>query len=66
LVDAVLQKGGRDNVSVVVVAYDGAGSRRFLSGVSEGAITWLAVLGGIGLALLIAGATVWIRRRQQG
>jgi PPM family protein phosphatase len=66
LVDAVLQKGGRDNVSVVVVAYDGSGNHRILSRISEGAITWLAVLGGIALALLIAGATVWIRRRQQG
>jgi PPM family protein phosphatase len=66
LVDAVLQKGGRDNVSVVVVAYDGSGIRRFSTRISEGAITWLAVLGGIALALLIAGAAVWIRRRQQG
>ncbi len=58
-----LEKGGRDNVSVVVVAYDGAGGR-WPARLSEGATNWLAVLGGIVLAVLIAAAAVWIGRKR--
>ena len=63
LIDAALEKGGRDNVSVVVVAFEGTGSR-WPRRLSEGAANWLAVLGGIILAALIAAAAVWIGRKR--
>jgi serine/threonine protein phosphatase PrpC len=63
MVDAALEKGGRDNVSVVVVAFDGSGGR-WTARLSDGATNWLAVLGGIVLAVLIAAAAVWIGRKR--
>jgi protein phosphatase len=61
LIAASLEKGGRDNVSAVLVEYDGPSRRAFK--LSDAAISWLAVLGGILLAGLLAGALIWFRRR---
>jgi serine/threonine protein phosphatase PrpC len=61
LIAASLEKGGHDNVSAVLVEYDGA-SRRAPK-LSDAAISWLAVLGGIVLAALLAGALIWFGRR---
>jgi protein phosphatase len=62
LVDAALAKGGHDNISVVIVEYSGAGTGTLLSRLSERAVTSLAVLGGIILAVVIAVAILWLRR----
>jgi PPM family protein phosphatase len=62
LIKAALEHGGRDNVSAVVLKYDGPSKRTLSLSLSESQIGWLAVLGGIALALLVAGAAVWIRR----
>lgn len=62
LIAAALEKGGRDNVSAVLVEYDGP-SRRVVK-LSDAAISWLAVLGGIVLAGLLAGALIWFRGRR--
>lgn len=62
LVNAALEKGGRDNISVVIVEYSAAGTSMRLSRLSERAVTSLAVLGGIILAVVIAAAVLWLRR----
>jgi PPM family protein phosphatase len=62
LIDAALKKGGHDNVSVVIAEYNAGGPGMLLSRLSERAATSLAVLGGILLALAIAGAVLWLRR----
>ena len=66
LVAAALAKGGHDNVTVVVIEYDGAG-RRAPAGAVEDAgsggdsrIIWISMLAGIGLALLVAGLWWWL------
>lgn len=61
LIAASLAKGGRDNVSAVLVAYDGPTKR--LHKLSDAAVSWLAVLGGIALAAVLAGLLIWLRRR---
>ena len=62
LIDEALKKGGHDNVSVVIAEYNAGEPGMLLSRLSERAVTWLAVLGGILLALAIAGAVLWLRR----
>jgi len=61
LIAASLAKGGRDNVSAVLVAYDGPTQR--LHKLSDAAVSWLAVLGGIVLAAALAGLLIWFGRR---
>jgi hypothetical protein len=62
LIAAALANGGRDNVSAVLVEYDGP-TKRVLK-LSDAAVNWLAVLGGILLAGLLAGVLFWLRGRR--
>jgi serine/threonine protein phosphatase PrpC len=60
LLEAALQNGGRDNVSVVVLAYDdgnGQHPRRRRSGRrSKAGVVLMSIMGGVGVALLCAAA----------
>jgi len=62
LIAAALDHGGHDNVSAVVVDYDGPSKREVKFRLSEAEIGWLAVLSGVVLALLLAATLLWIRR----
>jgi PPM family protein phosphatase len=64
LLNAALAKGGRDNISAVIVEYTGGETGMRLSRLSERAVTFLAVLGGIILAVVIAAAVLWLRRNE--
>jgi protein phosphatase len=62
LIDAALDKGGRDNVSAVVVQYEGESQRE--PGAARASATLIAVLfGGIG-ALLAVAAWFWFTRHR--
>lgn len=64
LIAAALEAGGRDNVSVVILQYDGASNRAFRVKLSEGEIGWLAVLGGVVLAVLLTSIVLWVHRHR--
>jgi PPM family protein phosphatase len=64
LIAAALAHGGHDNVSAVVVTYHGRSKRSFKLQLSEGQLGWLAVLGGVILAVLLASAAWWINRKR--
>jgi protein phosphatase len=64
LIAAALAHGGHDNVSAVVVTYHGRSKRSFKLKLSEGQLGWLAVLGGVILAVLLASAGLWFSRRR--
>ena len=63
LIAAALEHGGQDNVSAVLIQYDGRNWRRFSPRLSEVGVNWLAALGGVLLAALVAAIVVWYRRR---
>ena len=60
LVAAALAKGGHDNVTVVLIEYDGAGRPAPVDGGDDSRIIWISVLVGIGLAMLAAGLWWWL------
>jgi len=65
LVAAALAKGGHDNVTVVLIEYDGAGRPALPDGADDtvagdSKIIWISVLAGIGLAVLAAGLWWWL------
>lgn len=64
LIAAALHKGGHDNVSAILVEYDGPSKRSYSLRLSEGEITWLAVFGGVILAVLLAGAWLWLHGKR--
>jgi serine/threonine protein phosphatase PrpC len=61
LIEAALAKGGRDNVSAVIVEYDGPDGVSFLRAKS---LVWLPIVGGVVAALLAALAWWWLRDRK--
>ena len=63
LIDAALAKGGRDNVSAVVVEYDGPDAVSFSSGMSQKLQPMLPIIGGIGAATLVAVLWWWFYGR---
>jgi PPM family protein phosphatase len=56
LIASALAHGGHDNVSVVLIEYDGAAKKTWALGNSETAVAWLSAAVGVVLAILIAGA----------
>ncbi len=67
LIDAALAKGGRDNVSAVVVVYDGPSDltwwRRFSSALSQKLRAMLPIIGGMSAATLVAILWWWFYGR---
>jgi protein phosphatase len=63
LINDALAKGGRDNVTVVLVEYTGSSSLEFFGLRGERAVLWLSVLGGAVLALAVTAVAVWLRSR---
>jgi serine/threonine protein phosphatase PrpC len=63
LIAAALENGGQDNVSAVVVRYDGPSKRKFSWHLSATGINWLAALAGVLLAAVMAIAVMWFRRK---
>lgn len=63
LIAAALNHGGHDNVSAVLLKYDGASKRNFALSLSDGAIAALAVLGGVVLALIVGALLFWMRAK---
>jgi len=59
LIAAALARGGRDNVSAVLVEYDGPNGVSF----DQKTILWLAVLGGACAAILLAALWWWLYGR---
>jgi protein phosphatase len=60
LIAAALAKGGHDNVTVVLIAYDGANKTIRLNRGGDSTLIWISVLAGIGLAMLAAGVWWWL------
>jgi serine/threonine protein phosphatase PrpC len=60
LIAAALGKGGKDNVSVVVVEYDGPNGVSFLQPLKQNMRQWLPVAAGILSALVAAAVWVWL------
>lgn len=63
LIEAALAKGGRDNVSAVVVEYDGPDSVEVSSGMSQKLGPMLPIIGGMTAATLVAALWWWFYGR---
>lgn len=63
LIEAALAKGGRDNVSAVVVEYDGPDSVEVSSAMSQKLKPMLPIIGGMGAATLVAVLWWWFYGR---
>lgn len=61
LVAAALAKGGRDNVSVVIVEYDGPDGVSFAASMRDDLRQWLPILAGMVAALVAAGLWLWLQ-----
>jgi protein phosphatase len=59
LINAALAHGGKDNVSVVVVEYDGPSGVGYLRALDQDAVTWVALIGGAASAVLAAFLWWW-------
>ena len=62
LISAALAKGGKDNVSVVLVEYDGPNGVSFLRPLQEKLRPWLPVI--IGVVAALAAAALWLAIRK--
>lgn len=63
LIAAALARGGRDNVSAIVVEYDGPDGVSFPRAFGQKTMLWLAVLGGALAAILLAVLWWWLYGR---
>nr|WP_298719343.1 protein phosphatase 2C domain-containing protein [uncultured Steroidobacter sp.] len=63
LIEAALAKGGRDNVSAVVVEYDGPSAAEVSSGMSQKLKPMLPIIGGMAAATLVAVLWWWFYGR---
>ncbi|MFC4308056.1 PP2C family protein-serine/threonine phosphatase [Steroidobacter flavus] len=63
LIDAALAKGGRDNVSAVVVEYDGPDAVEVPGGISQKLKPMLPIIGGMAAATLVAVLWWWFYGR---
>lgn len=63
LIDAALAKGGRDNVSAVVVEYDGPDAVSFSSAMSQKLRPMLPIIGGVAAATMVAVLWWWFYGR---
>ena len=63
LIDAALAKGGRDNVSAVVVEYDGPDAVSFSSAMSQKLRSMLPIIGGVATATAVAVSWWWFYGR---
>ncbi|HWK48853.1 MAG TPA: SpoIIE family protein phosphatase, partial [Steroidobacter sp.] len=63
LIEAALAKGGRDNVSAVVVEYDGPDAVEVSSGMSQKLKQMLPIIGGMAAATLVAVLWWWFYGR---
>lgn len=63
LIDAALAKGGRDNVSAVVVEYDGPNAVSVSSALSQKLRRQLPIIGGVAAATLVAVLWWWFYGR---
>jgi protein phosphatase len=63
LIDAALAKGGRDNVSAVVVEYDGPNAVSVSSALSQKVRRQLPIIGGVAAATLVAVLWWWFYGR---
>lgn len=64
LVNGALTKGGNDNITVVLVEYVGPSAVDFGFLRNERVVLWLSILGGMLLAVTVAGLGWWISRRK--
>lgn len=63
LIAAALARGGRDNVSAVIVEYTGPDGVGVPRGLSKNIVPWLPVAAGVAAAFLAAGLWWWLRGR---
>lgn len=63
LIEAALAKGGRDNVSALVVEYDGPSASDFSSAMSQKLRAMLPIIGGMAAATLVAVMWWWFYGR---
>ena len=61
LIAAALAKGGKDNVSVVLVEYDGPTGISFFQPLRQNITQWLPAVAGVVAALAAAGLWLWLR-----
>lgn len=64
LINGALEKGGSDNITVVLVEYTGPNSTDFGFLRSQRVVLWLSILGGVVLAVTVASLGWWLNSRK--
>jgi PPM family protein phosphatase len=64
LIRGALEKGGNDNITVVLVEYTGPSSMDFGILRNRNVVLWLSILGGFVLAVTVAGIAWWLSPRK--